>query len=166
MRECVTVMLLSALLFCAAAQARMYQWINPNTRSVQLSGEAPAWYRNTAEEDLQQPRVFVFENGKLVDDTAVPVSTHDRARLRRSAFGSAGARTVEPQRSDIFQQLKETVILDEGNNPETAPVTFSEEPLIPAADSPRIEQSIEELKAVIKAWDAQQSDRAKSILAN
>lgn len=53
----------------APASARMYQWIDSATGTVQLSGSAPAWYRNAR----PGPRVFVFENGRLVDDTARPL---------------------------------------------------------------------------------------------
>ena len=52
---------------CVSAQARMYQWVNPNNQQIQLSGIPPAWYRS----DNGGPRVRVFELGNLIDDTSI-----------------------------------------------------------------------------------------------
>src|SRR5690606_38346940 len=70
-------------LACAqAAEARMYQWIDPDTRTTQLSGKPPTWYRSPE----GGPRVLVFERGRMVDDTARPVSESERQRLREEAL--------------------------------------------------------------------------------
>src|SRR5690554_7481361 len=46
-------------------RSRMYQWIDPDTQTTQLSGKPPTWYRSAE----GGPRVLVFEKGLMVDDT-------------------------------------------------------------------------------------------------
>ena len=46
--------------------AKMYQWVDQNTGSVQLAGQSPPWYCSTR----SGPRVRVYEHGKVIDDTA------------------------------------------------------------------------------------------------
>ena len=72
-------------IFIQSVQAQMYQWIDPETGTTQLSGKPPAWYRS----DGRGPRVFVFNRGKVVDDTGIVVSDEERVRLRTKAFVSA-----------------------------------------------------------------------------
>lgn len=62
--------------------ARMYQWVEPDTGTTQLSGKPPAWYRS----DSGGPRVLVFEDGRLIDDTAIEVARELRRDLRKRAF--------------------------------------------------------------------------------
>src|SRR3989338_5890885 len=68
--------------FSATVYARMYQWLDPDSGTTQLSGKPPAWYRS----DSSGPRIFVFENGKVIDDTGLSVSEPERDRLRQQAF--------------------------------------------------------------------------------
>lgn len=70
------------LLVSTTAGARMYQWQDPHTRSVQFSGVPPAWYRSPG----GGPRVRVYDGGKLVDDTSIPLSGADSASMRELAF--------------------------------------------------------------------------------
>jgi len=65
------------------AEARMYQWTSPQTGLAQLSGSPPSWYRSGAP---GQPRVLVYENGTLVDDTSLQVSEERALMLREAAF--------------------------------------------------------------------------------
>ena len=58
--------------------ARMYVWKNPETGSVQASGTPPSWYRG----EHGGPRVQVFVNGKLVDDTAITLPPSPREFTR------------------------------------------------------------------------------------
>lgn len=60
--------LLGAALVVAmpAAAARMYEWVDPDTGTVQLAGHPPPWYRTA----LTGPRVRVIEHGRVIDDTA------------------------------------------------------------------------------------------------
>ena len=80
------------LLSIAPATARLYQWRSATTGSTQLSGLPPAWYRSGE----QGPRVFVFENNQLVDDTGIAVSIERREALRREAFDQPGATAQAP----------------------------------------------------------------------
>jgi len=66
----------------------MYQWVSQSTGAAQLAGEPPSWYR--AEQG--GPRVRVFENGNLVDDTAIALPRSQREALRTAAFQEAEQR--------------------------------------------------------------------------
>ncbi len=77
-----------------SAQARMYQWVNPNSKQIQLSGIPPAWYRSAS----GGPRVRVFERGSLIDDTSIVLSPSQRDDLRDAAF-------------DEFQQRRQSEAL-------------------------------------------------------
>ncbi|HIF50150.1 MAG TPA: hypothetical protein EYQ42_01205, partial [Thiotrichaceae bacterium] len=81
MRKTLTL-LISMIMVTSIAEARMYQWTEPGVETTQLSGKPPAWYRSTA----GGPRIFVFDNGRLIDDTAVEVSGEVRQRMRQQAF--------------------------------------------------------------------------------
>lgn len=76
--------LLSFLLLAisAVAYARMYQWIDPDTGTTQLSGKPPHWYRS----GIRGPRVIVFENGRVIDDTGIELSEDEDDRLRQDAL--------------------------------------------------------------------------------
>ena len=60
----------------------MYQWVEPDTGTTQLSGKPPSWYRS----DAGGPRVLVFEKGRLIDDTSIEVSSDAQLELRKRAF--------------------------------------------------------------------------------
>ena len=64
------------------AAARIYQWVDPDSGNVYLSGSPPAWYRSGA----RGPRVVVFEGGKVVDDTGRQTSEEESAALREKAL--------------------------------------------------------------------------------
>lgn len=136
-----------ALLLAAssAASARMYQWVDAQTGTVQLSGSPPSWYRGAA----PGPRVFVFENGRLIDDTARTLPAEQAALLRATAFGQP--LPVPP----VFE----------------APV-LSAAPALPApplaATPPSPEDStsrqIAEFKALLEAYDRGQEAAAQERL--
>jgi len=99
----VKAALLAAMLLGIAspAAARMYQWVNPETGSVQLSGTPPSWYRS----DQPGPRVRVFSNGRLIDDTSLAVTDAQREALRDAAF-----RELEERRElEALRRLEHTV---------------------------------------------------------
>ena len=79
---------LAILCATSTASARMYQWVSPATGSTQLSGEPPSWYRSGND----GPRVLVFENGYLVDDTHIRVSPSRSRALRSAAFDELNRR--------------------------------------------------------------------------
>lgn len=80
-------MLLPLFLCATAAQARLYQWVSPETGTPQLSGEPPSWYRSAD----GGPRVRVYERGVLVDDTAMNLPEERRQALREEAFRDSTA---------------------------------------------------------------------------
>ncbi len=82
----------------SAVDARMYQWVSPNTGRVQLSGNPPPWYRDAA----GGARVRVFENGNLVDDTAIVLPTAQSEELREAAFREFEQR----QRAEALERLE------------------------------------------------------------
>lgn len=128
----------------AADGARMYQWRHPETGTVQLSGAAPSWYRAQA----SGPRVLVYAQGRILDDTARPVSEAERLALRAAALGVS-----EPP-----------VLLDEpARPPAPAPAT---PPAVAAPPEPAAlsADDIAHYKAVIEAWDRAERERAAAIL--
>ena len=70
------------LLTMLSAHARMYQWVDPASKITQFSGKPPVWYRSKD----NGPRVIVFENNQIIDDTNIRVSDVEQDRLRRLAF--------------------------------------------------------------------------------
>lgn len=102
--------LLIVLLFVFShhVNARMYQWTEPDTGSTQLSGKPPAWYRSAE----GGPRILVFENGRLIDDTAVEVEDAVRFNMRQQAFLRAeddkqAAKDKLEKAKKLKQQFKE-----------------------------------------------------------
>lgn len=76
--------------FCALpASAQVYCWNDAQTGAKRLSNIPPAWYKSP--DTRTTPRVQVFDNGRLIDDTGL--SPEQRAELRS---GSALARYLAP----------------------------------------------------------------------
>jgi len=80
------------------SQARMYQWISPTSQQTQLSGIPPAWYRSEA----GGPRVQVFEQGNLIDDTKIALPPSQREDLRDAAFNELQQR----QQAEALRRLE------------------------------------------------------------
>ena len=94
------LLLLLLLMVSTAAAARMYQWQDPNSKSIQFSGEPPAWYRSAA----PGPRVRVYDGGKLVDDTYIQLSPEDDRSMRDIAFRAL----QEEQQLEAIKRLERT----------------------------------------------------------
>jgi hypothetical protein len=88
-------LLLLLALVSGTAWARVYQWVDPDSGNVYLSGSPPAWYRAGA----AGPRVLVYESGELVDDTTRSMTWEEAQALREQAV-------VEDQRrrEDLTRQ--------------------------------------------------------------
>lgn len=69
-------------------RTRMYQWVDPQSGTPYLSSNPPSWYRTPQ----TGPRVLVFENGRIVDDTAEQVGSGTARGLRDEAARSREAR--------------------------------------------------------------------------
>lgn len=74
------VLLLMLFLFCALpAAAQVYQWDDADTGARRLSNIAPSWYRKP--DGKPCPRVQVFDNGRLIDDTGLPAERRQELRV-------------------------------------------------------------------------------------
>ncbi|NIR30430.1 MAG: hypothetical protein GWN84_14205 [Gammaproteobacteria bacterium] len=165
MRRALLTLLLT-LLCATAVQARVYQWVSPETGTVQLSGEPPLWYRSVA----GGPRVRVYERGVLVDDTAINLPAERRQALREEAFRDSTARA----QSQALRKLDQAVRRQAAREAERARRTRrgrtqgraqAEDPRAgdeanAAASSALVEDSgqldaatVQRLKAIITEWD-------------
>jgi len=124
------------------AQARMYQWIDPDTGTTQLSGKPPVWYRSAE----NGPRVIVFEKGKVIDDTSISIPDAQREVLRMEALtrveedrekAKALALEAEQMQSRIGTITAEEISqIEEGQPAGTGP-TITTEPVPPAGEESR-----------------------------
>ena len=147
-----------------AADARMYQWVDPDNGTTQLSGKPPVWYRS----DNNGPRVFVFENGKLIDDTGISVSATERESLRQQALLKA-----EEDRTVAREKLLEAKKLQAVLNPaagEEQPMLEREE-IQPETGAPQEkakpateQETVDRMKALIQEWETQRTQTAKELI--
>ena len=150
------------LLICTATvcSARMYQWIDPTDATTQLSGHPPPWYRSSE----RGPRIFVFEQGRLVDDTGVRVSETERQRLRQAALMKVEEQRTIAKEKQLAQEqareekarqnaevMEEKSSVGEGKQAEGKDTKQQEEEL----------PSLEEMKSMIEAWEKRRSQDAK-----
>ena len=170
--------LLVLLFFSQSVQAVMYQWDDPETGTTQLSGKPPAWYRSAE----GGPRVFVFNHGKVVDDTGIVISDEQRITLRTKAFVRAeedrlaakekimeaarlkamidkNAETSSWQKgedSEFTDESQEIVAIEGPNETEIGEGAIDE--------SKEEDKSIEKMKALIADWENQRTEEAKALL--
>lgn len=163
MRTIVTISACIIALTFANAHARMYQWSHPSSGIVQLSGTPPAWYRST----MKGPRVLVFDNGQLIDDTAVVVGEPLRESLRAAAFTDASAPSAAAASTPTPREfVRDTPIpareesLERGTTAE--PGASGQETAAPPEGT--VEQTVAELKSLLDAWDSRRRDEARSLL--
>lgn len=166
MRRIITILALGAIL-TGVAEARMFQWTNPGSGKVQLSGTPPAWYRGTQ----PGPRVLVFENGELIDDTSVEVPEHQRIYLRDIAFGEHAAELNAEVADRGVDDLKAALDKAHEQGVDVAAVTEQYNQAPPPRSEPGdgeniedIEDKVAALKSLIDVWDQQQLDQARSLL--
>jgi hypothetical protein len=162
-----------ALLAVAAmpASARMYQWVNPQTGRTQLSGAPPAWYRSGGD----GPRVFVFDNGRVIDDTARPVSDDQRQQLRDEAFRKADeeadSRKPKPPAAEATTDTAATT----GDGELTVPPVLPAEQDFSAGDAAAVapaptaattvdDDTLAQMKAIIEAHERQKAEAARQVL--
>ncbi|MDZ7752398.1 MAG: hypothetical protein U5S82_12165 [Gammaproteobacteria bacterium] len=91
------------LLVTEVVAARMYQWVDPDTGTPYLSGSPPAWYRSAG----GGPRVQVFEDGKLVDDTRWRADVERQRVLREQAVAAERARQEAEAQRQVARRLEE-----------------------------------------------------------
>ena len=138
-----------------AVEARMYQWINPASGRTQLSGKPPAWYRGKT----GGPRVFVFENGRLIGDTAREVSEAERQSLRTQAFERIGQPPIasKKERGELPQKPvlpEDTAPAQDGPKARPKPMAKEQTPTT----------LIERLKKIIADWDKRKEGETMHLL--
>lgn len=146
-------LLVALMLFSSSSIARVYQWVSPQTGTVQLSGEPPSWYRS----GRGGPRVWVLDSGRLVDDTSIALSVEQNAALREKAFAE-----VEARRLQALQRLEDQIIQEasrqerkQAQRDTIAGFDLSEsEEAEPQELPPEVdEETIRQLKSIISDWD-------------
>ncbi len=161
-----------------SVQAQMYQWTDPETGTTQLSGKPPAWYRSAE----GGPRVFVFNRGKVVDDTGIDISDEQRIRLRIKAFVRAeGDRLAAREKVMKAEKLKEAMErnADETLMQDSEIARFPDEPQngsdYEVIEAPVAEElaetetreediSVEKMKALIAEWESKRTEEARALL--
>ncbi|MCP5151672.1 MAG: hypothetical protein H6983_05420 [Ectothiorhodospiraceae bacterium] len=159
MRSLLAIVLLAVT--TAAPAARMYQWVNPLTGTPVLSGTPPAWYRSVQ----GGPRVRVFENGMLVDDTVIALSPKHSEELREAAFDEAERqaeaeavkRLERAARREAMRQDESTVAAAPGGGEPQTAGAGGQPSLLPE----QLDQGmIDRLKSIIQTWDQQGTEQA------
>lgn len=139
----------------------MYQWTNPSTGRVQLSGTPPGWYRAVE----PGPRVFVFENGELVDDTAQVVSESERLALRAEAFGEnvPEQHAVAEEEADLRAALEKAA--DQGIDVDAVTADFVQTQRdADVTETGDTGEKADALRALILDWDQRQLEEARTLL--
>lgn len=163
------LLILASVIFIAmpTASARMYQWIDPDNGTSQLSGKPPVWYRSVD----GGPRVFVFERGgEMIDDTARQVSDDERKQLRQQAFIKA-EEDIQIAKEKMIQakRLAATYQHDEESEEEVIQEEVIAQPRDPeAADAPAEpvpdEQIVNEMRAMILQWERTREANARALV--
>jgi hypothetical protein len=166
MRKLMLSIALLAIL-TPVAEARMYQWTDIGSGNVQLSGSPPSWYRGAQ----GGPRTLVFDNGELVDDTAVQVPESQRIYLRDNAFGEDAGEEVATAEEVVKDELKAAMEKAQESGVDVEAVTSEfnqEQEELAAAVAPDAAEDlagkVAALKSLIEVWDQRQLDQARSIL--
>jgi hypothetical protein len=161
------IILLLLLINSTCLNARMYQWTDPNSGSTQLSGIPPMWYRSAE----GGPRIFVFDNSKVVDDTNIKVSDEEREHLRQQAFLRAekdresakekllNAKTLNAtlmQKSKMEEKDKEEEVADAEEVPIEIPEAKPPEP----AEATTMDQ----MRKIIEEWEKVKTEQARGVL--
>jgi len=159
------LLLVLLLQFTTFAYARMYQWVDPDTGTTQLSGKPPSWYRSTT----NGPRVFVFENGRLIDDTGISASAEENERLRNIALLKA-EQDVQAAMAKLQQANQQKAIMElQGRGNEQVEVTMP----VPSRQEAVAEQTpqevnagptAEELRALIDQYEQLRTQDARQLI--
>jgi hypothetical protein len=165
------VLFISLIMFSSFGHARMYQWVEPDSETTQLSGKPPAWYRSAE----GGPRVFVFERGRIIDDTSIEVSNEQRELIRQRAFVKAeedreAARAKLARANKLkseFDNKDEEMAVQEGSEelveiPEIPPpVLVDDEETGKSGEEDAI---LDEMRSLIADWEKKQSNSARDLI--
>lgn len=139
---------LSLALLASVADARMYQWVDPATGSVQMSGTPPTWYRSAR----GGPRVQVFDGGNVVDDTSIALTDDQNQALRDEAFRQFD----ESNQLKALKRLEQDALKDSARKERLDELAAAEgEDVQDAGPQPEdiTEKTIEQLKDLIESFD-------------
>ncbi|MBT7951635.1 MAG: hypothetical protein HN764_08430 [Gammaproteobacteria bacterium] len=128
------------------------------------------WYRSAD----GGPRVFVFDNSKVIDDTGIAVSDEQREHLRQKAFlradkDKAGAREkllkAKTMNAALLQKKKMEEVAQQKLEPvvEEVPIQLPEL----SSEKPSMSEEAttqEQMRQVIEAWEKVKTERAKDLL--
>ena len=156
------------------AHARMYQWVDPDTGTTQLSGKPPSWYRS----GRVGPRIFVFENGRIIDDTGVILSDEHRMLMRERAYlkadeeiAKAKERAIEAGRASAERKAKtkrdktaeeESGKFDDELAEQQAGLPAEKESGEDPGKQTRL--SADDMRQLILDWEKQQEEQARQII--
>lgn len=142
------LVVLMALALTLSAHARMYQWVSPRSGTTQMSNTPPAWYRNG---DAEAPRVLVFENGRLLDDTSIAMPNDRNQKLRQDAFAAADAE----REAEALKRLEQAALREAARRDQMAAAERLAERAVeePPPEEVVDQSTIDQLKALIEAWD-------------
>lgn len=155
------------LTISTVAYARMYQWIDPDTGTSQLSGKPPHWYRS----DIPGPRVIVYENGRVIDDTGIDLSEDEDERLRQEALI-----IVERDRLTAMEKLlqarRQQAVLESQQEESEELEDMGFEPLIidedeaddETSDNDRDESTAETMRALIEEYERMRDQQARDVV--
>jgi hypothetical protein len=159
----IRLLFLLLLLVSTTVGARMYQWQDPNSKSVQFSGVPPAWYRSPG----NGPRVRVYEGGQLVDDTYIHLSPEDDKSMREIAFRALEEeeqleaikrleRAARREDSRREQEQREALKAQQASS-ERSDTTESPPEVLPESLTPEM---VDRLKSIISGYDRANDNRA------
>lgn len=157
-----------------SAYARMYQWVDPATKITQFSGKPPVWYRSQD----GGPRVLVFENNRVIDDTKIRVSEMEQQRLRHEAFlrsesnrEIAREKLLQAKRLEaISKQLEESQEhsgVAKATSQESSEKNVEVAPAVKAPSTPPVtdEAVVNQMRLMIQQWEQRRSESAKAMIA-
>lgn len=149
------LLLVLLLLVSTAAGARMYQWQDPISSSVQFSGVPPAWYRSPE----GGPRVRVFDGGTLVDDTYIQLSDEDSRSMRDLAFRAL----QEEQQVEAIKRLERAARREESRREQAEREAARAQAKAEQSDTSDTSEAPPEV--LPESLDAEEVRKLKSILA-
>ncbi|MGK0298958.1 MAG: hypothetical protein ACI9XC_002583 [Gammaproteobacteria bacterium] len=146
--------------------ARMYQWIDPDTSTTQLSGKPPHWYRSAE----SGPRVVVYDNGRVIDDTGIELSPEENDRQRQQALIIV-ERDRTAAKEKLASALRQKAVFDteSDNEEEVVPVN-----LRPMPEEVLLEELVEEeadiantaqkMKELLEQFETLKTQNAKELV--
>ena len=141
----------------------MYQWVDPASGTTQLSGKPPPWYRSGD----HGPRVYVFDNGKVIDDTGIRVSDSERERLRNEALLSAERNSRQVQEKLLeAKRLQATLERDKRSKQSSTDTQKASAPrqaqTKPEDQIPqRVVPTEKAMRALLMQWDKIRNEQAQ-----